>query len=346
MKKLFAILLVIMMIIMFSACKNMAEENFEKEPLGSEKIDDEEETIDIIKDCIFKENGKYGVQHEGKIIAEAVYDEYKELGRIGGTDLYALGKESGTKPAVLYNEDSRPYGIGETAKTFYDIYSSDGRLIISYPVDDAEKYDKETLFVSAEGSFYSFVFSDEGEITDEACDPAGKTGTVINGLEEVRYYYGASPLSVCRGLVDADGKTVIPAIYNSFTPIFKDRIIADARNGFGMMNSCNIYDNGGNLICEKYHMVTYKCMNAEANEWLGIGYVANPESQIESVCRDEEGKIMTSGFRFIDKDGKELSGVFTDDIKDEISSEEMLLTLTAPDGSKMEADLNDYIFIP
>ncbi|MBQ3560294.1 MAG: hypothetical protein IJA06_00550, partial [Oscillospiraceae bacterium] len=59
-----------------------------------------------------------------------------------------------------------------------------------------------------------------------------------------------------------------------------------------------------------------------------------------------EGKIMASGFRFIDKDGKELSGVFTDDIKDEISSEEMLLTLTAPDGSKMEADLNDYIFIP
>ncbi|MBE6882652.1 MAG: hypothetical protein E7489_06575 [Ruminococcaceae bacterium] len=344
MKKLFAILLVMM--IMLSACEKAAEENFEKEPLGEKENIASEETLDIIKDCIFKENGKYGVQHEGKIIAEAVYDEYRELGRIGGTDIYALGKESGTKPAVLYDEDSRIYGVGETANTLYDIYSAEGRLIISYPVDDAEKYDKKTLYVSAKGSLYEYIFSDEGEITAETCDPAGKTGTVINGLDEVRYYYGASPLSAGYGLADAEDYAVIPAIYTSFTPIFKDRIIAEARNGFGMMNTCRIYDNEGNIICEKYHEVIYKRMNAETNEWLGIGYVANPESQIESVCRDEEGKIMASGFRFIDKDGKELSGVFTDDIKDEISSEEMLLTLTAPDGSKMEADLNDYIFIP
>ena len=169
---------------------------------------------------------------------------------------------------------------------------------------------------------------------------------VYNGLEEVRYYYGASPLSVGYGLADAEGKTVIPAIYTYFTPIFSDRIIADARNGFGMMNANNIYDIEGNLLCEKYHMVIYKHMNSETDEWLGIGYVAGPESQIESVCRDENGNLMTPGHRFIDKDGNELSEVFTDDIKDEISSKDPIMTLTFADGTVKEVDLTDYVFKP
>lgn len=343
MKTVWKMILIFVIAAMFlSACGT--NESVE-EPI-TEKDNTEEMTLDIVKDCIFKENGKYGVQHNGKIIAEAQYDEYREVGRVGGMDLYALGKESGTKPAVLYNEDAHPYGVGETGKVLYDIYSDSGELIISYPVDDIEKYDKETLFASLDGSFYSYVFSDEGEIIEESCDPAGKTGTVINGLEEVRYYYGATPLSVGYGLVNGEETTVIPAIYNSFTPIFPDRIIADARNGFGMMNSGNIYDNEGNLICEKYHMVYYKRMNAETNEWLGVGFVASYESQIESVCRDENGELMIPGHRFIDKDGNELSEVFTDDIKDEISSKEPVMLLTDANGDKMEVNLNDYIFIP
>ena len=64
MKKLLSILLAL---VMLSACT--AEKPVEK-PI-TEKENTEEMTLDIVKDCIFKENGKYGIQHEGKIIAEA-----------------------------------------------------------------------------------------------------------------------------------------------------------------------------------------------------------------------------------------------------------------------------------
>ena len=84
----------------------------------------------------------------------------------------------------------------------------------------------------------------------------------------------------------------------------------------------------------------------ETSEWLGVGFVASDESQIESVCRDENGELMIPGHRFIDKDGNELSEVFTDDIKDEISSKEPVMLLTDANGDKMEVNLNDYIFIP
>lgn len=340
MKKLFAILLVLTML---SACVGeKPSEAPSEEPLFSAEM-----TEKFLKDCVYVSlDGKYGVCSAEKIITEPIYDEYKEVGRIGGMTLYAFGKKDGTKPVVLYNEDSHPYAVGETEKVLWDIYSDGGKLILSYPVDSVEKYDKETLYASLEGTLYMYTFSDEGEIIEEEKYPAGKTGEVYNGLEEVQYYYAASPLSVGYGLTDAEGKTVIPAIYTCFTPIFPDRIIADARNGFGMMNAGNIYDNEGKLLCEKYHMVFYKRMNSETNEWLGIGYVARPESQIESVCRDENGNLMPSGYRFIDKDGKELSAVFTDDIKDEISSKNPIMTLAFADGTVKEVDLTDYVFKP
>lgn len=341
MKKLFAILLVLTML---SAC--VGEKPAEK-PLDEPPAFSETSTDKFLKDCVYVSlEGKYGVCCGEEVITEDIYDVYKEIGRVGGMTLYAFGKESGTKPTVLYNEDSHPYAVGETEKILWDIYFDSGEAVLPISVDDAEKYDKETLYTSLEGTLYMYTFSDEGEIIEEEKYPAGKTGEVYNGLEEVRYYYGASPLSVGYGLADAEGKTVIPAIYTCFTPIFPDRIIADARNGFGMMNAGNIYDIEGNLLCEKYHMVIYKHMNSETNEWLGIGYVARPESQIESVCRDENGNLMTPGHRFIDKDGNELSEVFTDDIKDEISSKDPIMTLTFADGTVKEVDLTDYVFKP
>ncbi len=319
MKKLFAILIIFIMAL--SACGNIPEENPAEIPEESHS----ESAMDDgnLVDCIFKENGKYGIRFDGRIIAKAEYDEYKEIGRIGGMTLYALGKESGTKPAILYDEDEHPYGVGEAAKTLYDIYSDEGKLIISYPVDDMERYDKETLFASVDGSFYEYTFSDEGEIVSEEATPAGKTGEKYNGLEKTCYYYGASPLSAGYGLVNADGAEVVPAVYTSFRAVFDDRIIAEKRDGFGFWNTCLILDNEGNIICDKYHSVSYYHMGED--EYVGIGEVANPQSQVISICRDENGEIMPSGKRFIDKDGKELSDIFTEDI---VSADGMITAKT------------------
>ena len=338
MKKLFVVIAAIILVL--SACG--------REPEIQEPIEEnQEKNLNAVTDSIYlAENGKYGFHIEGRAVTEGIYDEYKNLGRIGGTTLYALGRISGTKPVILYNEDAKPYGIGETEKILYDIYNESGELVISYPFDDAERYDKETLFASLDGSFYSYTFSDEGAIIEEETTQAGKTGTKPNGLDEVVYYYNSSPLSVGRGIVDEEDNVIIPAIYNDFCAYFDGRITADARNGFGMMNSANIYDEDGNLLCSKYHAVIYKHMDKENNQWLGIGYVASSESQIESICRDENGELMKSGYRFIDKDGNELSTVFTDDIKDEISSEKTVLTLTDENGETFEVNLKDYYFIP
>lgn len=84
-----------------------------------------------------------------------------------------LEKTEGTKPYLVWNDDGITTGTGETEKILYDIFDSEGIMLLSFPVDDFVRYDKETLFVSSSGSFYSYTFSDEGVITEEKTSLSG-----------------------------------------------------------------------------------------------------------------------------------------------------------------------------
>lgn len=166
MKKL---LVLILALIMFCACGVTEEPEIPEE---TENLLGEDSRI--LKDCIYKSaDEKYGVHRDGAVLIEAEYDVFETVGQIGGKTFYALGKTEGTKPYLVWNDDGITTGTGETEKILYDIFDSEGIMLLSFPVDDFVRYDKETLFVSSSGSFYSYTFSDEGVITEEKTSLSG-----------------------------------------------------------------------------------------------------------------------------------------------------------------------------
>ncbi|MBQ5322074.1 MAG: hypothetical protein J6J07_01365, partial [Oscillospiraceae bacterium] len=86
--------------------------------------------------------------------------------------------------------------------------------------------------------------------------------------------------------------------------------------------------------------------------FIGIAYCAGEMSRLATVCRDENGEIMKGGYRFIDKDGNELSEVFAsekDDFiirKGGITEGETTITAVYEDGSEKEINIYDYAFEP
>lgn len=359
MKKLFALVLALLML---CACGvpeqpeiNEPGSNGPSAPVDSEQENELGEGSRILENCVFKTaEGKYGIQKDGKIVFEPVYDVFKTVGKIGKRTLYALGKTEGTKSVISYNEDSRINGTEETERILFEFFFDDGTLLLSIPADSYEfynwdnvVYENDTLLISLEGNRYIYEFSREGEIISDKSEPAGKTGAIFNGLEEVEYFYFAGDFGKGLGLVDGEENVVIPAIYDKITAPFDDRIVAKRSDGGLGVGTARIFDNEGNIISDKFHIIEFT--ELPDGRFIGIAYCAGIESQTAVVCRDENGEIMEKGWRFIDKDGKELSEPFeTDDFnaiqKGGITPGEYMINAADENGNEMEINISDYAF--
>lgn len=281
----------------------------------------------ILSDCVFKaESGKYGIQRDGKIVFEAVYDTFETVGNIGEKTLYALGKND------------------ETEKMLYEFFFDDASLILSLPMESYEFLPSENnsnakLYTSLEGDFYTYEFSNEGEIIADSVDSAGRTGKKLNGLYEIQYYNNASPLSKVYGLEDENENKVLNTEYSYIEAPFEDRFVAVEKDSMTLEES-DIFDISGNLICGKYNKVDfYKIPNSE--KYIGIAYCIDPQGQNEPR-KDENGEAMQKGYRFIDKDGNELSEVFETEIifdENKISDGKYMMTLTDADKNQKETDI-------
>ena len=372
MKRIIAFLLVLMLI--FGGCSNsVPEDNQESsqpeeqqsEPEVPEKEPEKEpeEEMKIIENCIFKTaDEKYGVQKDGKIIFAPEYDVYRKVGEIGEKTLYALGKKEGTMPAITYDEDARVSGIGERERILYEFFFDDGTLLLSIPADSYafernKGYQPGTIFwlyISLEGSHYSYKFNKEGEIIEDGYVPAGKPGDIYNdyvcGFEKVQYYYGPTDMEIGLGLVDTEGNEVVPAIYSYIYSPFEGRIVAGRSEGGLFGGTARILDGSGKIICDKYHLIDFD--ELPDGRFIGIAWCAGEMSQLATVCRDENGKVMEGGYRFIDKDGNELSETFIDEKegfifrKGGIIPEETTLTAIYKDGTEKVIDFYDYAFEP
>lgn len=361
MKKFFALLLVLLLL---CSC-TVQEEPVAEEPQSEAEVSESEpeENIKIVENCIFKSpEGKYGVCKNENIVFAAEYDVFKFVGEIGEKKLYALGKIKGTMPKIIYDENARVSGIGEREKILYEFFFEDGTLL---PLNKADSYTFERnkgykpgtkfwLYISFEGSQYIYEFDKEGEIASEKNVPSGKTGDIYNdyicGFEKIRYYYGPTDMEMGLGLADTEGNEVVPAIYSYIYSPFEERIVAGRSEGGLLGGTCRILDGGGNIICDKYHLIDFD--ELPDGRFIGIAYCAGKMSQLAAVCRDENGNIMEGGYRFIDKDGNELSEIFIDE-KDDfifrkggITEEETTITAIYKDGSKKEINIYDYAFEP
>ncbi|MBP1569464.1 MAG: hypothetical protein J6A12_03625, partial [Oscillospiraceae bacterium] len=131
---------------------------------------------------------------------------------------------------------------------------------------------------------------------------------------------------------------------------FEGRIVAGRSEGGLSGGTARILDGEGKIICDKYHGIDFD--ELPDGRFIGIAYCAGEMSQLATVCRDENGEIMKGGYRFIDKDGNELSEVFAsekDDFiirKGGITEGETTITAVYEDGSEKEINIYDYAFEP
>ncbi len=347
MRELFALLLTLLLLCSCGALEepeiNEPGSNGPSAPVDSKPENELGEGSRVLEGCVFKTaKEKYGIQKDGKIILPASYEEFKRVGELGGKMFYALGYKDGTKPCVLWNEDGKTTGTGETERTLYDLFDPEGNMLLSFPVDDFVRLDFTHLNVSLEGTLYRYTFSGEGEIIGEDIFEKGKTGEKFYGFDEVVYHYNASGLSGYFGLVDSEGNEVIPTIYTSIEKVFRERLIAKTHTGMVGFSAFNLYDSECNLLCDRYNIIDYCPIGTD--EFVGIGQCYYPESQAYAVCRDENGEIMPGGIWFIDENGNALSERF--DIKaDEIkfSWEEKTAIITDTDGNVNTILVKDYI---
>ena len=317
----------------------------------------------VLENCVFKTaDEKYGIQTDGKVVFEPVYDVFRTAGKIGERTIYALGKTEGTMPAIAYDSDNRVVGTGEKERILYEFFFEDGSLILSIPADSfyfernkgVNPGTKAWLYISLEGNQYVYEFDTDGEIVSSAFTEKGKTGETVNdyvlGYEKICYYYGPTDMEMGLGLVDSEGNKVVLPLYTYIYSPFEGRIVAGRSEGGLLGGTARILDGEGNIICDKYHGIDFD--ELPDGRFVGIAYCAGEMSQLATVCRDENGEIMKGGYRFIDKDGNELSEVFAsekDDFiirKGGITSEEKTITAIYEDGSEKEINIYDYAFEP
>ena len=375
MKKLIALFLVLLLLCSCGAQEEPVIDEPE-EPVSESSESEEEipeepehelgEDSKIIENCVFKTaDEKYGIQKDGKILFAAEYDVYRKVGIIGITDertIYALGKTEGTMPAITYDDDNRISGIGERERVLYEFFFEDGSLILSIP---AESYHfernkgyqpgtKAWLYISLEGNQYVYEFNTDGEIVSDKFTSKGKTGETVNdyvhGYEKVCYYYGPTDMEIGLGLVDSEGNEIVPAVYTYIHSPFEGRIVAGRSEGGLSGGTARILGEDGNIICDKYHKIDFDQL--PDGRFIGIAYCAGKMSQLATVCRDENGEIMEGGYRFIDKDGNELSEVFASEKdgfiiqKGGITPEETTITAVFEDGTEKVINIYDYAFEP
>lgn len=339
MKKFLSVLMVL--ILLLTACSSPSE------PIEQEKINELGEGSRVLEGCIFKTaEEKYGVQKDGKIILPATYDEFKRIGELGGKMFYALGFKDGTKRCIEWNEDGAVIGTAETERTLYDIFDYEGNMLLSFPVDHFYQSTPKQLYVTLEGNFYIYDFSDSGEIEEEWVYEKGKTGRTVFGFDEIEYNYSASGFGTYIGLADSEGNVVLPEIYSYIIPVLGDRIIASTHGAMVGYTAYRLYDSECNLLCENYSYIDFLPIDREDAEkgFVGVAKIDYPEHQSPLICRDENGEILPGGLWFVDENGNALSERFDIDMIDiEFSAEDKLAFVKDVEGNVTEIPIGDYI---
>lgn len=339
MKKLISVLMVL--ILLLTACSSPSE------PTEQQEISELGEGSRVLEGCIFKTaEEKYGVQKDGKIILPATYDEFKRIGELGGKMFYALGFKDGTKRCIEWNEDGVVIGTAETERTLYDIFDFEGNMLLSFPVDDFYKSHSKQLYVTLEGNYYIYDFSDSGEIEKEWVHKKGKNGRTVFEFDEIEYNYNASGFGTYIGLADSEGNIVLPEIYSYIIPVLGDRIIASTRSAMVGYLAYRLYDSECNLLCENYSYIDFHPIDRENYEkgFVGVAKIDYPEHQSPLICRDENGEILPGGLWFVDENGNALSERFDIDMIDiEFSAEDKLAFVKDVKGNVTEIPIGDYI---
>lgn len=252
---------------------------------------------------IFTVGAKAGIYSEsGEVLVSAQYDEITAL-----DGFFACRKALGSRMGAVRGADgTREYG--EVPSSEYDLILPSGSMVGEGAFDGYNYYDDTDeceIIGTKYGNCYHYMLNyKDGSVTLSGFDAGGTLPTDCGFT--INYLYENGSRDRLFGILNADGSTAVPPIYNYVAVPFADRFLlydGAPQQGF-VCSRCNITDPDGNVINSSFNAVVYSSFGGE---YIGIACSFGENSELACYT---DGEITPAGYWFVDKDGKILSERF------------------------------------
>ena len=199
------------------------------------------------------------------------------------------------------------------------------------------------------GDFYRYYLVDGAFVLDAhrgySCYDPRSDGAAYGYIYTYYYYQTAG----CKyGLNDSNGNVI-------FDPVFTDGIYIPFEDRFvGTINNIDwaLPEEGYKLLLDKdknilaaYTSIRF-CLFDDGT-YIGLAGYSGYGDDWGHVLRDKNGEILKVGYRFIDRDGNEVSKCFND-VKEfwNVNSPSDIITAVDENGNTVEIKASDYICKP
>ena len=326
MKKLFVLILALLMLCACSVEEEAIIEELQSEAEVSASESSEVETenkteINITGEISYKgENGKIGIHKNGNPVTEPVFDEIIECEReFNGKRIYEVLVTEGKRKEFATDPKKGPYLI-DCPNTLHYLFDENGNQINEKPL--AEYYIMEPYsfgngtydwFVEGtyEGDYYLYSVKKDGTYYLHTKYSAGTNYIMSSPLREekfiqTQYYYGNNLLKY--GVTDMEGNVILDNLYLRIDNTGRNDIMY-AYIGWSFQTAdevrVEIYDFDGNLISNEYNYIDR--ILQEGGYFLVASCFGEDAGEI---CCDEDGNPYEAGYWFIDDSGNKLSECF------------------------------------
>ena len=199
------------------------------------------------------------------------------------------------------------------------------------------------------GDFYRYYLVDGAFVLDAhrgySCYDPRSDGAAYGYIYTYYYYQTAG----CKyGLNDSNGNVI-------FDPVFTDGIYIPFEDRFvGTINNLDwaLPEEGYELLLDKDKNIlaaytSIRFCPFDDGSYIGLAGYSGYGDDWGQILRDKNGEILKVGYRFIDRDGNEVSKCFND-VKEFWNVDSPSDTITAVDenGSTIEIKASDYICKP
>lgn len=248
------------------------------------------------------------------------------LGKADDMEIYKKAVQTGgTRPDIVYGRDGVFNTVTEVLETEYRIIDKDGSLLIEHLFYDLRFWEGDEIFEIEpyiypgiggcyQGNLYTYSFTD-GKFKLTKFYEAGPIEPVPNFPEYIRTRYSYTNSQTHYGLNDKNGNVIFEPVFSYYITVpFEDWFIAGTNN-VDLMNSREAYDalinEAGEILCmyANIHFISF-----DDGSYIGIAWYPGCGEDWGNFLYDENGELLEKGYRFIDKNGNELSPCFESEL--------------------------------
>lgn len=271
-----------------------------------------------------------------------------------------------TRKELIEGENGTLSTIIDVPATVYWITDSEGHPLIDHPFDKVdyannmpdwgghEDTPKEYLELPVvmgfyKGDFYRYYLVDGAFLLDAhdgySCYDPRSDSAAYDYKYTVYYYVNAG----CRyGLTDSKGNVIFePVFTNRFYIPFEDRFVGPIQEDYYYSPEEGyelLLDKDKNILAA-YTSIRFR--RFDDGSYIGLAGYSGYGDDWGQILRDKNGEILKVGYRFIDRDGNEISKCFND-VKEfwNVNSPSDIITAVDENGNTIEIKASDYICKP